>query len=272
MKANGSSPLRAGVLFLALAGIGSTGCMTIAILDSIDHKTSSWQAESAWRQRVAELKRKAVTGDPKARMELVDELASGYNDSEWGKRELKDALAMLTELAEQDDGPAQRKLGEYLVDVRVPGFRTMRHELRDHARGVYWLQRSVTHGCDVKLSALSDPASAVADVMAASGRREEALAWRARYFVECGPHSGYYILSEVIRRPSDRRYTVDQLTLLLLTEDADAIAKAKRQVSADDFAAAEQLAESVRPRLAAIQREFPRHTPAASTATVPTSN
>jgi len=274
MKANGSSPLRAGVLFLALASIGSTGCLTMALFDKGDHMKSNWEAEAAWRHRVADLKRAAATGDPKAHIELVEELASGDNDSESGKRELKNALALLTQSAEQDDGPAQRLLGIYLIDVRVPGFRSIQRDLRDHERGIYWLQRAATHGCRFKErggSVGSDPALDVAKVMAASGRREEAVAWNTRSAIECGTDSPYSMLTTLRAKSGDRGAYVDWLALILLSQDESTIDKAKRSAPAADVSAAEQLAQSVRPRLAAIQREFPRRTQAAAPAAVPTS-
>jgi len=270
MKVFRSSPFRASILFLALASIGSTGCMTMMLVEKYQRAQENREAEAQWRHRVADLKRAAATGDPKARLELVDELAGSMNTAESGKPDLVKALAMLTESAGQDDGPAQRKLGEYLVDVRVPGFRTTWRDLRDHERGIYWLQRAATHGCRFKERGGTidyDLAQDVADVMAASGRREDALAWRARSIIECRTRSAYDMLDSVREDSRDRAGYVDRLALLLLSQNADTIATARHNAPAADFAVAEQLAETVRPRLAAIQRDFPRRAPSTATST-----
>lgn len=270
MKVFRSSPFRASILFLVLASIGSTGCMTMMVLDKVDHMKADWEAEARWRQRVADLKRAAATGDPRARIGLVEELASGYADSEAWKDEMRTALAMLTQSAEQDDGPSQRKLGEYLVDVQVPGFRTMWSDLRDHERGIYWLERAATHGCRFKErggTVSYDPAEDVAHVMAASGRHEDALAWEARGVVECHTKYADDMLKSARESSRDQARYVDRLALILLSRGEGTIDDARRHTPDADFAAAERLADSVRPRLAAIRREFPRRAPPAATST-----
>lgn len=254
MRIPRSSPLRASVLFLVLASIGGTGCVTSYLNET--RRNREYAAEQ--RRYFADLTQAAKAGDPKARVALVGTLLT-WPDRQPG--DLEQALAWQTQLAEQGDGPAQYALGSALSGRAFGNWGFMPSELRNREQGIVWLQRAATHGCafEEKGGRVDvDPALAVGEVLEDARRHDEALAWQGRSIVECHAMP----VDRLLRRATAKDDTVarrtDSLALLLLTQDATAIAAAKRDVPADEFAAAEQSVVRLRVRMAAIQHDFPR--------------
>ena len=66
-----SSLSRAGVLFLALAAIGSTGCITTAIVNNVQYRNALREQEAARQRRIAALEPLAAAGDALARVNLA---------------------------------------------------------------------------------------------------------------------------------------------------------------------------------------------------------
>jgi len=252
------SPLsRAGVLFLALAGIGSTGCITTAIVDNVQYRHALREQEAARQRRIAALEPLAAAGDAKARVKLADELLSGPDNKE---ADLRRALALLAQAAAQDDGRAQGQLGEILAEGRVGNFGALPSDLRDRERGIALLQRASTHGCRTETSGTwrgLDPALAASLGLAAAGRPEQARVWRARAILHCRISTSAHLLWEATAPRIEPARRADSLAILLLMGDAQAIAKAREAVPAGDFAAAERLAADLRREIAASERDYP---------------
>ena len=255
MRIPRSSPLRASVLFLALAGIGGTGCVT----SYLNYTRGDRELAAAQRQREVDLKRAAKAGDPKARVEVArTALTLVYHSP---RSDLEQALAWLTQSAEQGDGPAQYLLGAALTGRQKGITGMMPRDLRDRERGITWLQRAVTHGCAFEEkdgSVDDDPALAIADALDDAKRYEEALVWRGRSIVECHAMPSNRLLHPATSTDFELARRADNLPLLLLTEDAATIAEARQAVPAADFAAAEQAAARLRLQIAASQRDIPR--------------
>jgi hypothetical protein len=252
-----SSLSRAGVLFLAFAAIGSTGCITTAIVDKVSYRNALRQIEAERQRRIAALEPAAAAGDAKARVTLADELLSGPGDDQ---ATLRRALALLAQAAAQDNGRAQGQLGEILAEGKAGNFGALPPDLRDRERGIALLQRASTHGCRNEASGTLrglDPALAAGLGLDAAGRPDEARVWRARAIVHCKAMTPAFLLWEATTPQTPPARRTESLAILLLTRDAQAIAKARGTVSADDFAAAERLAADLKRAIAASEREFP---------------
>jgi hypothetical protein len=252
-----SSLSRAGVLFLALAAIGSTGCITTAIVNNVQYRNALREQEAARQRRIAALEPVANAGDAKARLALADELLSGPDQSE---ATLRRALSLLAQAAAQDNGRAQGQLGEILAEGQVGNFGPLPSDLRDRERGIALLQRASTHGCSNETSGtLRGLNSAwVASVgLDAVGRPDEARVWRARAILHCRDSTSAHLLWEATTPQTAPARRAESLAILLLMRDAQAIAKAKETVTPDDFAAAERLAQDLQRAIAASERDYP---------------
>ncbi|KGF80658.1 hypothetical protein IA69_16615 [Massilia sp. JS1662] len=252
-----SSLSRAGVLFLALAGIGSTGCITTAIVNNVQYRNAQRAQEAARQRRIAALAPVADAGDAKARVALADELLSGPDPSE---ATLRRALTLLAQAAAQDNGRAQGQLGEILAEGQVGQFGALPADLRDRERGIALLQRASTHGCSSETSGTRrglDPAWAASLGLTAAGRPEQARVWRARAILHCRDSTPAFLLREATTPQTAPARRADSLAILLLMGDAEAIAKARQTVGAEDFAAAERLAADLQREIAASERDYP---------------
>lgn len=252
-----SSLSRAGVLFLALAAIGSTGCITTAIVDNVQYRNALREQEAARQRRIAALEPAAAAGDARARVTLADELLSGPDDTQ---ATLRRALTLLSQAAAQDNGRAQGQLGEILAEGKVGHFGALPADLRDRERGIALLQRASTHGCRNEASGTLrglDPALAASLGLDAAGRPDEARVWRARAIVQCRAMTPAFLLWQATTPQTPPARRAESLAILLLTRDGQAIAKARDAVNADDVAAAERLAQDLQRAIAASERDYP---------------
>ena len=243
---------RAGALLLALACVGSTGCITMSVVDNVQRRNAAREMEAARQRRIAALEPAAAAGDAKARLALADQLLAGSGQD---PAELRRALALLEQAAAQDYGPAMGRLGSILAEGRAGTYFTVPPGLRDRERGIVLLQRAFAHGCD--LAGVGNPAGRAALALGRAGRSEEAWIWRARGILACGTSSPAYLLWESTGTHVEPARRADALAILLLTRDTDAIAKARAAMSAEDFAAAERRAAELQRQISASERDYP---------------
>ena len=173
---------------------------------------------------------------------------------------MRRALALLAQAAAQDDGRAQGQLGEILAEGQVGNFGALPSDLRDRERGIVLLQRASTHGCRSETSGTwrgLNPALAASLGLAAAGRPEQARVWRARAILHCRDSTPASLLWEATTPQTASARRADSLAILLLTGDAQAIAKAREAVAAAEFAAAERLAADLQREIVSSEREYP---------------
>lgn len=251
-----SSLSRAGVLFLALAAIGSTGCITTAIVNNVQYQNLLREKEAARQRRIAVLAPAAEAGDAKARVALANELLDGPLQD---KATLQRAVALLTQAAEQDDAQAESDLGMMLAVAEVPHYGLVPSVL-DRKRGIAMLKRAATQGCgagpEATLKGL-DPALKVARALEEINQPDQARVWRARSVLDCRTLTPDALLWRgALGRSYPDRHT-ESLAILLLTRDAGTIAKARATISAEEFAAAERMAADLEQQIAASRRDHP---------------
>jgi hypothetical protein len=251
-----SSLSRAGVLFLALAGIGSTGCITTAIVNNVQYQNRMREQEAAHQRRIAALEPAAAAGDAKARVALANELLDGPVRD---KATLQRAVTLLTQAAGQDDPQAQSELGMMFAVAEVGRYGLV-PSLLDRKRGIAMLKRAATQGCgagpEATLKGL-DPALKVARALDDAGQPEQARVWRARSVLDCRTSAPADLLWRATRGHAYPDRHAESLAILLLTRDGETIAKARATVPAEDFAAAERLAAELQQQVAASRRDFP---------------
>ncbi|NIA56684.1 hypothetical protein HAV22_23960 [Massilia sp. TW-1] len=243
---------RAGALLLALACVGSTGCITASIVSNVQYRNSLREMEAARQRRIAALEPAAAAGDAKARLALADELLAGSGQD---PAELRRALALLEQAAAQDNGPAMGRLGSILAEGRAGTYFTLPQGLRDRERGIVLLQRAFAHGCD--LPGVGNPAGRAGLALGRAGRSEEARIWHARGILACSTSSPGYLLWEATGSHIEPVRRAEAQAILLLTRDTDAIAKARAAMSAEDFAAAERHATELQRQIAASEQDYP---------------
>jgi hypothetical protein len=243
---------RAGALLLALACVGSTGCITASIVSNAQYRNSLREMEAARQRRIAALEPAAAAGDARARFALANELLVGPGEDQ---AKLRRALVLLEQAAAQDDGPAMARLGGILAEGRAGNYVTLPPDVRDRERGIVLLQRAFAHGCN--LPSVGNPAESAALALANAGRPEHARIWRARGILACGTSSPGYLLWEATGSHIEPARRADALAILLLTRDPDKIATARASVSADDFAAAERHAAELQRQITASERAYP---------------
>ena len=102
-----------------------------------------------------------------------------------------------------------------------------------------------------------DPAWKAGLALDAAGRHEQAVVWHARSVLACHSSRPGFLFWEATSRQATPAKRIDALAILLLTHDADAIAKARAAVPADEFAAAERRAAELQRQIAASERDYP---------------
>jgi hypothetical protein len=244
------------VLFLALACIGSTGCITTSIINNVQYQNRLREQEAARQRRMAALAPKAEAGDAKARVALANEL---LDDPVRDKAALQRAVTLLTQAAEQDDPQAQSELGMILAVAEVPRYGLV-PSLLDRKRGIAMLKRAATQGCgagpEATLKGL-DPALKAAKALEEAGQPEQARVWRARSVLDCRTSEPAALLWRAVPGRSYPDRHTESLAILLLTRDAESIAKARAAVPPEAFAAAERLAAELQQQIATSERDYP---------------
>ena len=251
------SRARGGMLILALAFIGGTGCVAIDAVNKNRYARQQRDAEAARQRRIAEL---AGAGDPAAQTLLAYGLLT---PSDPRQADAPRALSLLEKAAAQDYGMAQAILGEVLAGsaagfLRVP--RRFPPDPRESARAIALLQRASTKACFYRpgpdMYSVA-PAQRVGQLLGAAGRPGESLLWRARHIVYCGGASARYLAAEATSTHAAPARRTEAMALLALTGDTKAIAEAKATLPADDAAVADRLSDDLRRQVAASERDYP---------------
>jgi hypothetical protein len=239
-------------LLLALACVGSTGCITASAVSNVQYRNSLLEMEAARQRRIAALEPAAAAGDAKARFALAKELLGGPDRE---PAVLRRALDLLEQAAAQDYGPAMSWLGVLLAEGREPNHGTLPQGLRDRERGIVLLQRAFAHGCGS--GGGTDPASTAGMALDAAGRPAQARIWHARSVLECQGWAPSYLLWQATAPHTEPAQRTEWLALLLLKGDTKSIAKAKETVTAEDLAAAERRAAELQRQIAESRRDYP---------------
>lgn len=252
-----SLPTRAGVLVIALALVGGTGCLTMNAIDRVQVQNALRNQEAARRQRIATLTAQAQTGDPAAQTALAEALLSARGP---GESDTPRALTALTQAAEQDYGPAQALLGDLLSSDGLHGGLTtpLPKPLQDRARGLTLLQRAATHACIFEtVTNRIQPAVRVSQILRDEHRGAEALVWRARGMLYCDEPTPAALMVPITSTRATQAERIDALALLILAGAAQLIANARAAMAPDDVVAAERLAVELRRQLTESEREYP---------------
>jgi hypothetical protein len=277
-----SFPLRAGVVFLALAGIGGTGCVT----SYLAYTHNDRMRERAFREmdkirarRIAELTPLAQAGDPVGLTGLAY-MKLEKSSSEQGDR--PEAIALLERAAGQGYGQAQAVLGEFwgTGESYFGGpFGLGWEERKRHVeQGIPLLQKAATQAC--RFSRMEDsqayrygggdggysgmdpiePARQAGDALAEHGRAAEAQLWHARAVLHCKQLT----MQTWKRLHKSGNQTIPTreaaLALILLTAERDRIESVSKDATPDEMAAAARIAADLRRQVAESERDFPAPT------------
>lgn len=255
---------RAGMLVVALALVGGTGCITTAVVQNVQKNNRLREAEQERQKNIARLAPLADTGDPAAATALVRELLSFREPMPVDQARV---FALLSAAARKNYGPAQAILGEILVEGNfetVYPRAAVEPRFRDREGGIEWLKRAATQACTYRSDSRgyyrytwTQPASRVSFVLASSGRDDEARVWQARSIMHCGEPDArrvYWPIGTARATPQER---TKAFTLVLLTQDAAFIAKAEAIMPAEEVAAARREAEQLRRQVAQSEQQYP---------------
>jgi TPR repeat protein len=258
-----ASRTRAGMLVLALALVGGTGCITTAIVQDVQQKNAVRRAEEARQRSIADLAPSAERGDPVAQRELGEALLSAPDTA---VNDLPRAISWLSRAAEQGDGRAQALLGDMLASgsTRFRVYTVLPAGLRDRKRGIALLQRAATQACRS-----TDPgtrmgyygsielADQVSTYLEADHRIEESRLWRARSVMHCGVPNPGTLAFRAERERTAPESRIAWLALLMLTNSRTHIDAAKARMSLDTIAAAEREAAELRGAVAQSEQQYP---------------
>lgn len=278
-----SFPLRAGVVFLALAGIGGTGCVTSYLAytrhDREQRRNASSWTEQARAQRMAELTSLAQAGDPVGLTGLAY-MKLRKTSSEHDYR--LEAFALLERAAGQGYGQAQAVLGEvwgtggsYFGGPFGLGWEERKRHVE---QGISLLQKAATQACRFSRMGDSqayryggndgtysgenpiDPARKAGDALAEHGRAAEAQLWHARAVLHCKQLTRQ--AWERLHEPGNQTIPTREaaLALILLSTERDRINSVSKDATPDELAAAARIAADLRRQVAESERDFPAPT------------
>jgi hypothetical protein len=250
-------PTRAGILLIALALVGGTGCITSSIIDRAQQQRHMREEAEAHKRRIAQLTPAADAGDPVAATALAHTMMSGPPQDDVDQARV---LALLSRAAGQGYAPAQAMLGEILVSGNVhQNYRQMplAREFQDRERGLQLLRQAASGACAFMGYFGVRPATLLAQELARDKRTDEARLWRARAALHCGqPAAG--TLSSQLKSASATPERTEALALLLLqAPDAAVIAKDTAALPAEEVAAARREAAQLREQVAQSERQYP---------------
>jgi len=255
---------RAGILVLALALVGGTGCITASIVSNAQYKSHMRTLEKARKERIAQLMLAAEAGDPVA----ATALARAWLYSPGEASDQARVFALLSRAADQGHAPAQALLGERLASgtlrqggngnmapAQVPGSRE---------RGMLLLRQAASAACNFTAPPEESwyvsirPAALLAQELARDKRTDEARLWRARAALHCGDPSAASLSGQVQAKSTMPPKRTEALALLLLQNpDAKRIAEATAALPAEEVDAARHDAEQLREQVAQSERQYP---------------
>lgn len=266
-----SSRARAGLLVVALALVGGTGCFTAVALTQASDNYSAHLEESRIERRIAQLSPQAQAGDAAAMTTLA------YFLLRRGDRTLDDdnlarEVALLERAANAGFGQAQAVLGMALSGqgtfARV--YRTLPSAMQDRPRAIAWLKKAATQACSInsdpeltqsygKLFYAIDPALNASILLQRDGRTEEARLWFARSILHCGQTDVTLLRGWIAHEGglTDAQVDSAMAPLYLLAGVGLYIDDIKARMTPEAFAAAERGAADLRRQVAASEREYP---------------
>jgi TPR repeat protein len=258
-----ASRTRAGMLVVALALVGGTGCITTAIVQNVQQKNAVRRAEEARQRSIADLAPGAERGDAVAQRELGEALLSAPDTR---LNDLPRAISWLSRAAEQGDGRAQALLGDMLASgsTRFQVYTMLPAGLRDRKRGIALLQRAATQACRSK-----DPgtrmgyygsielADQVSTYLEADRRIEESRLWRARSVMHCGVPNAVNLSSRAENERTAPQRQITWLALLMLTDSGTLIDATRARMKPETIAAAEREAAELRGAVAQSEQQYP---------------
>lgn len=261
------SRTRAGMLILALALVGGTGCVAIQAVGDARHNRQLREQDETRRQRIAELMPRADGRDPAVDTELAEALVAARLPRDL---DVPRALDLLNRSAAAGYPMAQALLGDALVNGRFMS--TMYVGLppgsADRERGLALLRQAATHACRYQIETfdtlvaprLIRPANELGRQLWRPGTEDEAALWRARAFLHCGDTDTADLewqTRSTSGTPDQRRRA---LAVLLLAPSSRSIADAKARLTPDQLADGERAAEDLRRRVAESEKEYPAPT------------
>lgn len=260
-----ASRARAGMLVVALALVGGTGCITTAIVQNVQQKNRLREVAQERQKNIARLTPLADAGDPAAATALVRELLTFREPTPVDQARV---FSLLSGAARKNYGPAQALLGTILVGGR---FETMyvqpavEARFQDRESGFEWLRQAATRGCTYRADPAAgfylytwiQPASHLGGKLAPSGRGDEARLWDARAVMHCGEPDAQRLYLRTRPKYATPQQRTEALALMLLDPDAALIAKAEAAMPAEEVAAAHRDAEQLRRQVAQSEQQYP---------------
>jgi hypothetical protein len=260
-----ASRTRAGLLVLALALVGGTGCITSAIVQNVQQQNRMREWDQARESRIKILTPLAEKGDAKAAVALAGELLNARDESQVDQDRV---LALLSMAASKDNGPAQGMLGEILVEGTIPmsGYRhlALAPGYQDRERGLQLLRQAATQGCiyasvsNGYWPAEVAPALTVGRALERAGRNDEGWLWRARAAHYCG-QPGIDVLTRQITSPkATSQQRIQSLALmLLLPQEGVPIAQAEAAMPAAEVGEGQREAQRLRQLVSQSEQQYP---------------
>ena len=263
MKFDFASRSRAGILLVALALVGGTGCITSAVMSQAQHRKVMLELEDRRQQRIKALEPLADAGNTDAQVFLAVNLMASYTPE---KSYLPRALRLLSDAAEHQNATAQALLGDMIGAGQSKfGERTaLPREMRDPARALFLLQQAATKVCQITLYSgeynnvyFVLPALRVSELLMQAHQPTQARLWEARRTAHCTgvPSNEKLYGTEQKATPQQR---IDSLAWHLLdARDQPRMRDLKEHMTPDDIASAERQAAELRTLVAASERQFP---------------
>jgi hypothetical protein len=262
---NHSSRTRAGMLIVALALVGGTGCITTAIVQDVKQQNRIREAEEARQKDIARLTPLADAGDPAAATALVRALLAFRKPVPVDQARV---FALLSGAAGKNYGPAQALLGDILISGH---FQTVYPQVnveprfQDRERGFELLRRAASQACTFTRSPGAEyyyygairPAAQLSAQLGRNGHGDEARVWTARSVMHCGEPSAQNLAWRITPKNATPQQRTEALALMLLTQDAERIAKAEVDMPGDQVAAARRDAEQLRRQVAQSEQQYP---------------
>jgi hypothetical protein len=260
-----ASRTRAGMLVIALALVGGTGCITTAIVQNVQQKKRIREVEEERQKNIARLTPLADAGDPAAATALVRELLAFRQPVPVDQVRV---FALLSGAADKNYGPAQALLGEILVaghfETVFPQV-AVEPRFQDRERGFQLLRRAAAQSCAYARGPGGQyyyynsirPAMRLSAQLARNGHGDEARVWYARSVMHCGEPSAQGLYWRITPKNATPQQRTEALTLLLLTQDAERIAKAEADMPGEEVASARRDAEQLRRQVAQSEQQYP---------------
>lgn len=263
MKFDFTSRSRAGILLVALALVGGTGCITSAVISQAEHRKATREVESRRQQHIKRLEPLAAAGNTDAQVLLAANLMTSYAPE---RNYVPRALRLLSDAAERQNPTAQALLGDMLGGGQ-PKFlerAALPRDMRDPVRALSLLQQAATRVCQVSLSSgeysysyFILPALRVSELLMQARQPAQARLWEARRTVHCTgiPSNQHLYGTEQKATPQQR---IDSLAWHLLDgQDQPRMRDLKKYMTPDDVASAERQAAELRSLVLASEQQFP---------------